>query len=184
LGVRAPSLYHHYPNKAALLEDVARNLLLEIVPPDPTTTTEWREYLVQFSIACRRVILQHPNAGPLLLLYFPRYILLAAYENFMMILQAPSAIHLMILEGMEKLTYGSALFAAAARSRGLEPFPPFDAAKFPNLAQAIRTNAYHDDEALFAETLRSFFRGIQLDAVEEPSKVRSRRSKSEKVVAT
>ena len=65
-----------------------------------------------------------------------------------------------MIEGTEKLTFGSALFAAAAEARGIAPMPEADAEKLPRLAKALEVNPFRDEEALFVETLRIFFTGV------------------------
>jgi len=58
------------------------------------------------------------------------------------------------------MTFGSAFFEAAARTRSVEPMPKFDPVKLPNLARAIRANPL-DDEGLFVETLKTFIAGFR-----------------------
>jgi TetR/AcrR family tetracycline transcriptional repressor len=71
------------------------------------------------------------------------------------------------VEGLEKLTFGSALFAAASRSRNIEPMPNIDPARFPHLTAAVRYNPY-DEQAMFIETVRAFLRGLPKTAPEDP----------------
>ena len=70
-------------------------------------------------------------------------------------------LHLAILEGIEKLTFGDALFEASARARGMPAMPAFDPAKYPNLAKSIAANTF-DDEQIFGEALRMFMAGVRL----------------------
>jgi hypothetical protein len=65
-----------------------------------------------------------------------------------------------VIEGTEKLTFGSALFAAAAQARGIPPMPEADREKLPRLALALDANPFDDEESLFVETLRIFFTGV------------------------
>lgn len=62
LGVEAMSLYHHVPNKAALLDAVVEAIMVEdvdhIAPPDGP----WTERLVWIASGYRRLLLRHPNA--------------------------------------------------------------------------------------------------------------------------
>jgi TetR/AcrR family tetracycline transcriptional repressor len=158
LGVKAPSLYNHFDNKSDLLSEVARMLLLEARrPKDPNL--EWREYLVEVSVEARRVILAHHKAAPLLFQFFPREILLTAYEVAVQHLRAPPAFWMMVIEVLEKFTFGSALFAAAALSQHKPALPPFDVKRLPGLAEAIAANPF-DPEELFVESLRRFLKTI------------------------
>jgi AcrR family transcriptional regulator len=155
LGVRAPSLFYHLKNKAELLAEVARIILQDVVVPEPRAGADWREKLVNLSLATRRSILRHPNAAPLLLEFFPRYLMLSSYNHWLPTYKAPPETHMLIIEGLEKLTFGSALFGAVARSRGIDPMPKFDAEKLPHLALALRSNPL-DEEKTFEATLRRF----------------------------
>lgn len=159
LGVKAPSLYYHFKHKAELLEEVARLILLDVQAPDPKTR-DWKEAMVELSVATRRSILAHPNAAPLLLQFFPRHTLLAAYDYWLEPTPLPQQLHMVMLEGTEKLTFGAALFEAAYRARSMTPMPAFDRAKLPHLAAAMRANRL-DDEALFTATLRAFLSGLE-----------------------
>lgn len=162
LGVRAPSLYHHFKGKDELLTGVARLLLINSPMPPLQPGIDWREAVVAVSRESWRSLLRHPRAAPLLLRFFPRHVLIDAYEHWSKVLSlngVPIGWHLWILEGSEKLTWGSALFTAASRARSMPPFPSYDLQRHPALTSAIRSNPY-DDEETFIEALRSFLRGI------------------------
>jgi len=158
LGAKAPSLYHHFSDKAALLQEVARLLLVDVEAPAPSG--DWEDDLVKLCVATRRSILRHPNAAPLLLQHFPRYMLLPSYEAAAATYPFPSEMMMVAIEGTEKLTFGSAFFEAAARARSIEPMPPFDPREMPRLANAIRANPF-DDEQLFVTTIRTFVAGLR-----------------------
>lgn len=158
MGVRAPSLYYHFKHKAELLSEIARLLLLDVQVPD-AKEVEWKQALLNLSIATRRSILQHPNAAPLLLQFFPRHLLLAAYDHWIATCDLPADRHMVLIEGLEKITMGSALFEASCRSRAMAPMPQFDRAKLPHLAGAVRANSL-DDEALFIATMTAFLDGL------------------------
>lgn len=168
LGVKAPSLYNHFHSKAELLEAVAEQLLRNTEYPGGIQ--DWRERIVAQSLGARRSLLGHPKAAPLLLRFFPRELLLKAYERSVGNLGAPAEFGLMILEAAEKLTFGSALFAAASIAEGKRAMPVFDAAVHPNLAGAIHASPSKDAEALFLATLRQFLDSIPDATVLAPSK--------------
>ncbi len=157
LGVKPPSLYHHFRDKEELLSEVARLLLLKVpdIQPDERAPEEW---IVSLCVITRRTILQHPNAATLLLRFFPRHLLLAAYENSARVYHYPAEYQLAVLEGTEKLTFGSALFAASAMARGQAQMPPVDPEKLPHFSKALASNPF-DEEQLFAETLRIYLAG-------------------------
>lgn len=158
LGVRPPSLYYHFKNKTELLAEVARLLLLNL-PGMKQEDLPYEERIVTLCVSARRSLLRHPNAALLMLEFFPRHLLLEAYDEAVEVDPYPAEFQMAVIEGTEKLTFGSALFAAAAQARGIPPMPNVSATVFPNLAQAIKANPF-DEEALFAETVRIFFVGV------------------------
>lgn len=167
MGVRAPSLYYHFRDKAELLSEVARLILLDVRAPD-AKGKDWKQALLDLSIATRRSILQHPNAAPLLLQFFPRHVLLAAYDHWIAICPLPAELHMVMIEGLDKLTLGSALFESSCRSRSIEPIPNFDRVKLPHLAEAIRASGL-GDEALFTATVRAFLDGLSPETRAAPA---------------
>jgi TetR/AcrR family transcriptional regulator, tetracycline repressor protein len=158
MGVRAPSLYYHFKHKAELLEEIARLLLLDVRAPAPGGE-DWKAALVKLSVATRRSILRHPNAAPLLLQFFPRHLLLSAYDRWLVPCPLPPHRHMALLEGLEKLTFGSALFEASRRARAVERMPAFDRARLPHLARAVDA-AEGGDEALFRACIEAFLDGV------------------------
>lgn len=166
LGVRAPSLYHHFQNKEELLAEVSRLLLVEGKLPDPVPGLDWREEVVRISCASRRAILKHPKSAALLLRFFPRMMLMGAYERWTHVYSlngVPLEWRVLVLEGAEMLTFGSALFGAAARATGNELFPVGDPARYPYLTEARDANQL-DDEDIFIACLRGFLNGLPLNA--------------------
>jgi len=158
MGVKAPSLYYHFSHKGELLIEVARLILVDV--ESPSLLGDWEQDLIRLCVAVRRSILEHPNAAPLLLQFFPRHLLLPAYEQAVADYTFPEAWHMVMIEGAEKLTFGSALFESSARARHIEPMPRFDPEKLPNLANAMRANPLNE-EGLFVETLKSFIAGVR-----------------------
>lgn len=157
MSVTAPSLYYHFKDKDELLQLVARTLLREI-GEDLPAKAGWKEQAIALSIATRRVILRHPNAAPLMLRFFPRRLMLGAYEHTLAMCPYPAEHHAAILEALEKLTYGASLFAAAAEAHHVPAMPDFDEARYPRLAKALQVGPR--DEDLFRETLELLFDGF------------------------
>lgn len=160
MNVKAPSLYYHFADKAEILSEVARFILLDSGYSEDATGS-WEDRTIQLCVDTRRALLNHPNAAALILQFFPRHLLLDAYEHAVEGYPQTRDLHMAILEGIEKLTFGSALFEAAARARGLPSMPDFDTANYPNLTQSIRLSRY-DDEGNFIEALRMFFAGVRV----------------------
>lgn len=160
LGVSAPSLYHHFQDKEELLTQVTRCLLEEINHEQDVWSEDWETRTIELSLATRRVALRHPNAAPLALRFFPRKVMLPAYEHSLQDCPYPPAAHAILTEAIEKFTYGSALFAAAAKAHHMPAMPEVDAAHFPHLANAL-ANAPQDDETLHLEALAVVLAGLK-----------------------
>jgi TetR/AcrR family tetracycline transcriptional repressor len=163
LGIRTPSLYHHFRDRAELLAEVARTVVLETELPDRREDTGWMEYFVELSVNFRRTILRHPNTAPVLLQFLPREILTSLYEQSAVILvettTIPLAAHVLVLDGLERLVLGHALIESAAPGDGGDPFPNIDAARQPQLAVAVAANEL-DAEQRFVASVRAFLTGV------------------------
>ena len=81
LGVASASLYHHFHNKEELLQAVCGLIYREIPLPDERTE-RWADFVVRTASSSREVILQHPNALPLMLQFDPRRVIPHIYERF------------------------------------------------------------------------------------------------------
>lgn len=156
LGVKPPSLYHHFRDRREVLAEVALLLL------DPGTfelvETDWSERLIELCLKTRRSLLKHPRAASLILQYFPRHLLLDEYDRAAREDPLAAELHMAVIEGTEKITFGSALFEAFARSADVPSFPAVDSTKHPTLTASLASNPFADEE-LFVETLRMFLAG-------------------------
>ncbi len=159
LGVSAPSLYHHFRDKDELLANVARRLLQEIGKEQEVWSSNWEERMLELGLATRRVMLRHPNAASLVLRFFPRQVLLAAYEKSLEDCPYPPEVQIVVSDLTEKFTYGSTLFAAAAEAQHIPPMPPVDHERYPRLAHALKLAP--PDEEIFVEGLRALLDGIR-----------------------
>ncbi|HET6536842.1 MAG TPA: helix-turn-helix domain-containing protein [Sphingopyxis sp.] len=160
LGVSPPSLYHHFKDKAELLQEVVRGLLVRMPNTDPSIQT-FEERIIARAVATRRNLLDHPNAAPLILRYFPRHMLLAAYNRAAAEEPYPCEVQMTVIDAVEKYTYGTALFEASARSRGIPPMPEVNEEKYPDLTRAIKSNIFSDEE-MFIESLRMMLAGVRV----------------------
>lgn len=159
LNVQAPSLYYHFKNRDELLHMIARTLLVEVGQGEKPGSS-WEERAIDLAVATRRVMLNHAHAGPLMLRFFPRELMLGAYERGLSDCPYPPEHHLAVLEALEKLTYGKALFDAAAKAHDHAAMPTVDPVRYPLLAAAIAKSPV-SDEALFVETLEVLLDGFR-----------------------
>ena len=63
LGVSAPALYWHVPNRNAVLAEVVALVIADVTPQGALT---WQEFLRQLIRAYRTALHRHPKAAPLL----------------------------------------------------------------------------------------------------------------------
>jgi AcrR family transcriptional regulator len=166
LNVAAPSLYHHFADRADILRTVARAIILQTRPPDPAACASWVDWFVGISLAFRRAVLSHRNAAPVLLQFMPRDLLVRNYEIGVQVLAelgVPPGQRIGVIDGLDTLTLGASL-AAAARSpeQAGQLFASADPETEPMLAQEIAGNRRTAEE-LFADSVRSFLAGAVPD---------------------
>jgi AcrR family transcriptional regulator len=70
LGVEAMSLYHHVPNKQALLDGVVELSLTAQAPANPPGG-DWRDTVTAAVCGFRRALTSHPNVLPLMIAHPP-----------------------------------------------------------------------------------------------------------------
>jgi AcrR family transcriptional regulator len=167
LGVRAPSLYHHFADKNEILTEVARDIAgWSVVRPRMNPGPDWPEYFVALALNFRQSVLRHRNAAPILLQHFPRELFVSTYERtarFLLDSGVPSELHVQILDGMETLSVGAVLMEAMRPpSRKSTIFPNVDAASQPLLTDALAANELSQKQ-LFESMVRSFLHGIVRD---------------------
>jgi TetR/AcrR family tetracycline transcriptional repressor len=167
MGVRAPSLYHHFADKNEILTAIARHIAgVSVVKPRRPPGKDWPEYFVSLAVNFRQSILRHRNAAPILIEHLPRETLVNSFEDAAKFLSAsgvPVHLHARILDGIETLCVGAVLAEAARRPRRRNTvFPEVDTDSHPHLAQALAANDLTVRE-LFAERIRSFLHGVMLD---------------------
>jgi len=70
LGIEAMSLYHHFPNKDAILAGVI-DLALEGEAPTGPLPDRWQDVVAAAVLGFRRVLVRHPNALPIMAAHPP-----------------------------------------------------------------------------------------------------------------
>ncbi|ANY24591.1 MULTISPECIES: TetR family transcriptional regulator [Gordonia] len=167
LGVRAPSLYHHFDDKNEILTEVARYIAGTAVRrPRMNPGPDWPEFFVALALNFRQSILRHRNAAPVLLQHLPRDLFTSTYEDtaqFLLDSGVPVDLHVRILDGMETLSIGAVLMEAMRPPRPKSAiFPNVSAESQPLLAQALSSNDLTQRQ-LFEGIVRSFLHGIIRD---------------------
>jgi len=67
LGVEAMALYHHFPNKDAILDGVLGRIIEETGPAMPLDSADWKTVMLSGPASAGRAVARHPNAGWLFL---------------------------------------------------------------------------------------------------------------------
>lgn len=171
LGVRAPSLYHYFSDKNALLAAVALAVTaIDAVPADAPADADWADYLVIQAVALRRRIVAHPQCAPLLVQFMPRTQMFGDYEQLCGYLRAsgvPARFHVRIVDGLTALTIGAAFLrenAAHYTVDGDGPTP--EAADYPLLCDALAAVADQTPDQLFALYLQTYLDSIRREMSE------------------
>lgn len=167
LGVRAPSLYHHFADKNAILNAIARYVGgKSVIRPRRAPGPDWPEYFVSLALNFRQSVLRHRNVAPVLIEHLPREILVGSYEENARFLHdsgVPTRLHVQILDGMETISLGAVIAEALHKPRNRNSlFPLVDPQECPYLAEALAANEFTNKE-LFAERMRSFLAGVVLN---------------------
>jgi TetR/AcrR family transcriptional regulator, tetracycline repressor protein len=63
LGVQAPTLYWHIPNKAALVTAIAEEILNPLPAGPPEPGRRWQDWLITFAEGLRAALLAHPDGA-------------------------------------------------------------------------------------------------------------------------
>jgi TetR/AcrR family tetracycline transcriptional repressor len=63
LGVQAPTLYWHIPNKAALITAIAEEILTPLPAVAIDAAERWQDWLIGFAVGLRRALLAHPDGA-------------------------------------------------------------------------------------------------------------------------
>ncbi|GCE36804.1 probable tetracycline repressor protein [Rhodococcus wratislaviensis] len=163
LNVSTSSLYHHFADRRELMTEVAKEIMTEAIVPDLPSGTHWVEWFVDLSLNYRDAILCHPNAALVLVQFLPRDILTNTYERCARILDdagVPAPLHVVILDGLEKLSLATTLTELMRDPVGSsEIFPNVDPRRHPTLTRALADNRWSSRE-LFVVTIRGFLAGV------------------------
>ena len=163
LGVRGPSLYHHFPDKAAILYEVAK-LVLGDLDMDREFDT-WRQWLVENGLTFYRRVLQHPRAAVILMEFLPDSSAvrgLAMTAKKLTEAKVDPSVQALLMEGCEKLVWGWSLQRAFMVVDGkLNLSRAQINGRWPELAKAVevRDRRWRDEEMLEA-AMYAFIDGV------------------------
>ena len=179
MGVRTPSLYHHFEDRSEVLNAIGRYLAgKSVTRPRRSPGPDWPEYFVTLGLNFRKSVLRHRNAALILIEHLPREILIGPVEDAARFLSesgVPVELHLEIIDGLETLCIGAVLIEALRepRSRYVR-FDALDAQDHPYLASALAHNGFTTKE-MFAERIRSFLEGVMARSAADTIKPRATR---------
>ncbi|MCT4353734.1 TetR/AcrR family transcriptional regulator C-terminal domain-containing protein [Streptomyces sp. Je 1-79] len=163
LGVEAMTLYHHVPNKVALLDGVIEQVVAEAVPPEFGAAT-WRADLSAYAHALVAALNAHPHTVPLLLsraAMTPRN--LRTLEAVVGMLHGagfslPRSLD--VLYSLTSFVVGHAA-AQAGRVDGAGDMASLDPAAYPLLVTAAREAGEDAAEARFDFALDALLSGFE-----------------------
>jgi len=163
MNVKAPSLYHHFADKSAIMTAVAFHIVSQTKLPRPSPTGDWAEWFTQLALNFRQAVLRHRNAAPILLQYMPREVTTDIYEHAASYLAecgVPAEMHVQILDGLEKLSIGATIAEAMhPRTRTRVGFEHADPESHPTLAAAVKANKLNPRQ-IFEHTVRCYLLGM------------------------
>ena len=168
LGVRGPSLYHHFADKAAILTEVARLVLGDLDLERPGD--DWQQWMVETCMTVYRRVLEHPKAAVILLQFLPDNSAVPGFGRASQLLTdagVDPALQVLLMEGTEKIAWGWAIQRAVAAEHSNRLKPSSIPKRFPELAAAVRESRW-DDDGLVEASLRAFMQGVIDGHVETP----------------
>jgi AcrR family transcriptional regulator len=162
LGVEAMALYHHFPNRAALLDAVAERLVASIrLPPGSPDILAWLAETVRRYVALAR---RYPQAFPLLATRrFNTEPALLFVERILAALSAAGAAPELaadIFRGIGAFANGAALADLALRSGPALADRGVDAARLPHVARAARWLGAAQGKRQFEANLAMLMTGV------------------------
>lgn len=159
VGVRGPTLYHHFSDKAEILAEAAQLVLGHLVDHEPA---DWQDYMITISLNFYRRLVEHPNAAAILMQSLPDTSALPGMERAAQLLDEAGVdpqLHLLLMEGTEKLTWGWSLQRAAMLVQGDRLSPQNLGDRWPTLTRAAEA-AVMSDEEMLERSIRAFHDGV------------------------
>ena len=160
LGVRAPSLYHYYADKSAILDDVAQTIIggLTLEPK----TEDWQEWMIEISLEMYRRVMCHPNVAHLVLEHISANAMIAGFGRAAMLVRrsgVPPERQLLAVEGLHYIVWGFVMHQAIVSVNSELQQPVDSDGRGVELAAAQHDNPY-DREQMLEQVARAFLAGV------------------------
>ena len=159
LGVRGPSLYHHYPDKSAILDDVAQHILGRVALE--ADTDDWEEWIVGVTLELYRRVMRHPNVAHLVLEHMSPTAVIAGFGRGAGMLDrggVPPDRQMLVLQGPHFIVWGFILHQTL-----LAVHPqlqrPVDGHEWPALVHAAAADR-STPEVTLERAVRSYIAGV------------------------
>ena len=152
-------LYHHFADKAEILAEVAVLVLDEV--RQPPFAGDWQQWMLDSARSFYRTVLRHPNVALLLVGSTPEAPAVPIYGRAAEILATAGvdpAVRLLLIEGIEKLTWGWTIRRAIAELLDARAALSTPGDAWPDLHRAVMTSPWHGEE-LFVTSVRVFIEG-------------------------
>jgi AcrR family transcriptional regulator len=167
LGVEAMTLYHHLPNKDALLDGLVERVL-ELAAPPETDGRAWTDSMRDYAIALRATLRQHPGVLPLAATrpaVTPQT--LRTVERSLELLHSAGfslGLALDLVNTLSVFVIGHVAaeeaIPAATEADSIAQLAELDPAEFPLLSAAARDGQGTDDESRFRTAVEAFLLGF------------------------
>jgi TetR/AcrR family tetracycline transcriptional repressor len=162
MGVSAPSMYHHFDNKAEVLHACARGLVTNVPAPKVSSLHDWKGLMRSMALNVYNHIMQRPRAAALLLEYFPHTMVFPFRNRAAEILAEdglPMEDIVIIIRGFEKLTFGLILADASELLSGKQEWSEVPKGHYKAYTKALSATNF-DSKIALAKTIDIYINGI------------------------
>lgn len=163
VGVRGSTLYHHFSDKAEIMAEAAKRIVSDI--NFEREATDWQDWMVSVSLTFHRRMQEHPKAAPILIRALSDADALPGMERAAELLGQSTidpSLHLLLIEGTEKLMWGWALQRTILTGKQRRLRPDMPSTRWPALAAAVAAAEPNDptDEHMLEASLLAFHAGV------------------------
>lgn len=174
MGVRGPSLYHHFADKNAILTEVAQLVIGDLGLQD-LADRDWRDWLVDVALTFYAAVMEHPRAATILIQNMPERSAVPGFGRAAKKLTEAGvdpSLQFILMEGCEMMAWGWALQRATLATLGQTRMPAGRIPRrWPELAVAVAESRWPEEDLLKA-SLHAFIDGVMHQADEGKPKRR------------